>query len=88
MQMEAYGWKGRKSIVPFVSISMWYPVFQSLSTRGRSLTPLEERFSSRDTESVATQTGYRMEYLAAGEGYALFPCIPGIAPCTIEITSG
>jgi hypothetical protein len=54
----------------------------------KELISLEERFSSRDTESVATQAGYRMEYLAAGSWRAPFPCIPGIAPCTIEIASG
>jgi hypothetical protein len=63
-------------------------LFTKSGKEGQELNMLKERFSSGNTEAFARTGRYYTCYFVTGHVGAPFPCIPGIAPCAIKITSG
>ncbi len=55
---------------------------------GQELILLKERFSTGNAEAFARIGRKGAGYFIAGHISASFPCIPGIAPCTLKIASG
>jgi hypothetical protein len=59
-----------------------------LGNEGQELIVLKKRFSPGNTDAFSLTGRYHTGNFIRGHLGAPFPCIPGIAPCTIKVTSG